>query len=341
MDKRPEGLDEQSGNKLADGLLLPIFAVAAVFLFIILCFYAYNNVMKNKDNKEVVELQGDSSDFKVAPQDPGGMEVEHTDKAVFNTVTGQQENTDGKVNVEQQEQAISAEQLAASSEGVSSGVPTQGDETTHSTISISGDPEPTEAGMEADEATRTSTVSEDATPESVSNVSSNEAKLNALKTENTKIAKGEPVVKVIAKKDENAMKPITSSVDTSKAKVKAEVKKEINKETGESKTVVNFKEAPKSMKGATLAPSSGGGSGSYFVQVSSHSSRAEADASWAKIEKQYGNEIGNSAKHIAEANVKGKTYYRLSFGPFADRGAASTKCGILKAKGQDCIIQKN
>jgi predicted membrane protein len=65
--ERPELEDiQETGNRFADGLLLPIFAVAAVFLFIVLCFYAYNHVMKNKNSNEDIILDGEESDFKVA-----------------------------------------------------------------------------------------------------------------------------------------------------------------------------------------------------------------------------------------------------------------------------------
>ena len=88
------------------------------------------------------------------------------------------------------------------------------------------------------------------------------------------------------------------------------------------------------------AASSAASKGSYFVQVSSSPSKAEAESSWKRISEKFSVEVKGSNKNIVEAEVKGKTYYRLSFGPFADKDAASTKCGVLKTKGQDCIVQK-
>ena len=357
MIRIPDDLDDQSksGSKFADGLLLPIFAVAAVFLFIVLCFYAYNNVMKNKDNDQVVVLDGDNSDFKVTPENPGGMEVEHTDKAVFNTVTGQMENTEGGLKVESTENPVSQEQLAAEATGTTSEIPVPATEGETSTVTLNSDG----AASDNDENTRSVTVAEDESPTvpTITNTSPNTDKLEVLKSEIATAAneqatdnsasevKAPEEIKIASEEKPIQPEKIVLSEGSKQAPkndnmVKAEVKKETDKKTGESKTVVNFKEMPKSMKKAPASVGSAGGSGAFYVQVSSHSSRSEAEAAWSSIKTKYSAEIGGNAKNISEATVKGKTYYRLSFGPFSDRGAASTKCGILKAKGQDCIIQR-
>ncbi len=138
----------------------------------------------------------------------------------------------------------------------------------------------------------------------------------------------EPTVEEVKKQVENA--------------VKTEVTKETDKRTGEEKTVIEFKQKPKSMGGgsAPAAAPASSGAGSYYVQVSSHSTRAEANSAWLKFVKSHSSEVGGKKSNVTEANVSGKTFYRLSFGPFSDKSDASTKCGILKANGQDCIIQK-
>lgn len=326
----------ETGNRFADGLLMPIFAVGAVFLFIILCFYAYNNVMKNKNNDEVIILDGDSGSFKVAPKDPGGMEVEHTDKEVFNTVTGMQENIDSSsVSVENEEAPVTQEQLAAKSEG--SEVPAMPADPTHTNPDANG-----VAAVPAEAPSEVPAVAEDAAPSETATITDPFAAADAAPAE-TPVA----VAPKVEEKKTQEPKPveITSEeapVDVKKevSNVKTEVKKETDDKTGESKTVIQFKAQPKSMGGKAIAPTASSGAGSYYVQVSSHSTRAEANASWLKFAKNHSSDIGSKSNNITEATVSGKTYYRLSFGPFADRAEASTKCGILKAKGQDCIVQK-
>ncbi len=337
--ERPELEEQETGNRFADGLLLPIFAVAAVFLFIVLCFYAYNHVMKNKNSNEIVILDGEESDFKVVPQDPGGMEVEHTDKAVFNTVTGEVENISAEgVNVEQQEAPVSQEQLAASSEGTVATieVPTKEGET--ATITITPEEEKAPAPAATEEAP--AVVAEDAAPEAVK-LEAAPAATEAPKTEEAPKETAAPAEATTPAPVE--IKESAKTSDSSKP-IEADVKKETDKTTGESKTVIQFREPPKSMSGKT-APSSIGSSsaavsGKYYVQVSSHATKSEAESAWTKLNSKYSAEIDGHGKNITSAEVQGKTFYRLSFGPFGDRSAASTQCGILKAKGQDCIIQK-
>ncbi len=319
--ERPDFEDQATGNRFADGLLMPIFAVAAVFLFVILCFYAYNHVMKNKNSGEVVILQGDDAGFKVAPKDPGGMEVAHTEKAVFNTVTGEAENiNEGSVKLEQGEEPVSHEQLAAGAVG-------NDDHSTPQTSSVvlnqSGQedvPPAIVAGGDADVGLAPETDVQADIHDNAGAVELFEsAEMPATTTSVTPAA--------------TASAPAKPAAQPQKL-VKAEVKKEADK------TVVKFKEVPKSLGGGANAAASSSGSGSFYVQVSSHSSRAEAESAWGKISSRYSSEVSGKSKNITEANVSGKTFYRLSFGPFSDRSAASTKCGILKAKGQDCIIQK-
>ena len=340
--ERPELEEQETGNRFADGLLLPIFAVAAVFLFIVLCFYAYNHVMKNKNSNEIVILDGDESDFKVVPQDPGGMEVEHTDKAVFNTVTGEVENISAEgVSVEQQEAPVSQEQLAASSEGTVATieVPTKEGETATITINPAAEEAPAPAAAPAAAEEAPAVVAEDAAPEAVK-LETAPAAVEAPKTEEAPKETAAPAEATTPAPVE--IKESAKASDSSKP-IEADVKKETDKTTGESKTVIQFREPPKSMSGKT-APSSLGSSaavsGKYYVQVSSHATRSEAESAWSKLNSKYSAEIDGHSKNITSAEVKGKTFYRLSFGPFADRSAASTQCGILKAKGQDCIIQK-
>ncbi len=322
---KPELDEQETGNRFADGLLMPIFAVAAVFLFVILCFYAYDHVMKNKKSGDIVVLDEDNSSFKVAPQDPGGMQVEHTDKAVFNTVTGQKENIDdAKVNVQDSEKAISPAQLSDSVDNA--------DKSSTVTIDANNMQEPSQPKILGDAVS--ADKSEPDASASIKEDSSIDEASAALK-DDTVTATVQP-----STANSTITAPTSASQeDQAKNKpVQAVVSKETDKSTGESKTIINFHDQPKSL--AAKSGSSGTETGKFYVQISSHSSKSDADAAWKSFSQKYSAEIGKHSKNVTEAEVKGKTFYRLSFGPFADRSAASTQCGILKAKGQDCIIQK-
>ena len=381
---------EEEKSESSGGLMMPIASVTAVFVFIILCFYAYNNITKNKSDSEVVVLNGDNSSFKVAPQNPGGMKVEHTDKEVFNTVNGKVENIEqNNVNLEQAETPISKDALAANVANENN-KPAEKEETS-STIVINASE--TDGTISTNVEKTGEPIAEDASPEAIAlkediktnaETAENLKNLNEQKnsltdlndankkseniiSENNPNTKTENAEKSLAKTTEdkklaelkteakqsepanNLVNPVklkesSETLDYNKKTIKADVKKEINKSTGENKTIIQFKELPKSMRkegSGTSTPQALAEKGAYYIQVSSHASKAEADSVWRKFSEKYKSEVSGKSKNIVEAQVKGKNFYRLSFGPFKDRADASTKCGILKAKGQDCIIQKN
>ncbi|MEM6415177.1 MAG: SPOR domain-containing protein [Pseudomonadota bacterium] len=90
---------------------------------------------------------------------------------------------------------------------------------------------------------------------------------------------------------------------------------------------------------APATSSSGALSGTHVVQVAALGSRAEADASWAKIKKKLGTYAdGKSPNIIAPLNDK-DVYYRLRIGPFTSKDAASKYCAGLKERGQTCLVR--
>ena len=74
------------------------------------------------------------------------------------------------------------------------------------------------------------------------------------------------------------------------------------------------------------------------VQLGSYPSEAGANAEWAALSKRFGY-LAGLTKSIQQAEVNGKTYYRLRVAA-GDAAAASTLCGKLKVAGEDCIIAR-
>jgi Flp pilus assembly protein TadD len=75
--------------------------------------------------------------------------------------------------------------------------------------------------------------------------------------------------------------------------------------------------------------------GSHLIQLGSFSSEAGARRAWGIYAAQFP-ELANYQMVITKAQVRGKTYYRVSAGGF-DLASASSTCGKVKAKGQGCI----
>lgn len=83
------------------------------------------------------------------------------------------------------------------------------------------------------------------------------------------------------------------------------------------------------------APVKAAADGSHLIQLGSFSSEAGARRAWGIYATQFP-ELANYQMVITKAQVRGKTYFRVSAGGF-DLASASSTCGKVKAKGQGCI----
>ena len=90
------------------------------------------------------------------------------------------------------------------------------------------------------------------------------------------------------------------------------------------------------------APSGGGASGGYLVQVASQRNEADAHASYRTLQGKYPTVLGSRAPLIKRADLGDKgVYYRAMIGPFGSADEASQFCGSLKTAGGQCVIQRN
>jgi hypothetical protein len=93
---------------------------------------------------------------------------------------------------------------------------------------------------------------------------------------------------------------------------------------------------------AAPAPSGGGSSGGYLVQVSSQRNEADAQASYKALQGKFPNVLGSRSPLIKRADLGDKgVYYRAMVGPFGSPDEASQFCGSLKTAGGQCVVQRN
>lgn len=77
--------------------------------------------------------------------------------------------------------------------------------------------------------------------------------------------------------------------------------------------------------------------GSWLVQVAAPSSEAGAIAEWDKRVKSLPEFFSAAERFIVQADVNGKTVYRLRAGAFASKADADAFCSAYKAKGGNCF----
>lgn len=76
--------------------------------------------------------------------------------------------------------------------------------------------------------------------------------------------------------------------------------------------------------------------GDHVVQIAATSTEATANSEWTKMLKAYPDLLAGGEKFIQQADVNGKTVYRLRVGSFASKADAATFCAAFKAKGGNC-----
>jgi hypothetical protein len=80
--------------------------------------------------------------------------------------------------------------------------------------------------------------------------------------------------------------------------------------------------------------------GGYVVQLAAPSTEAAAQAEWARRIKAAPALLGGAEKLVIQADVNGKTVYRLRAGSFATSADADAFCGAIKASGGACFTAK-
>ncbi len=156
------------------------------------------------------------------------------------------------------------------------------------------------------------------------------------KTESTEsVVKSDKADEV--KKDE-AVNEEKKDAPVEVAKVEAisadDKKAEAVKPAAEAKTTPAKPKASE-QKTATAKPAAK--TGGVKIQLGAYASEKEANETWQKIQKKFPS-IAGKTPSISHADVKGKTFYRLRLGGFADKASAGELCKNLTAKGQGCML---
>lgn len=96
--------------------------------------------------------------------------------------------------------------------------------------------------------------------------------------------------------------------------------------------------APKPGAAPTAAPAPAPASGGVGVQVGAYSSKAAAEAGWAKLVGQAGGALSGVSHRVIEGTADIGKVYRLQ-AVAGDAGAANALCGRLKGAGISCQVK--
>jgi cell division protein FtsN len=238
------------------------------------------------------------------------MKVEHKDKQIYNTLTGEKEDLENNIKIINEENPIEDNKIISQA--------TKNNEETDKQV--------------IDETGKESQV----LAESAKN----------LETKDKEVKKGAVLIQSKAEDIANLkdMVPEQEREKQQKEKIeqaKSQAKIQTSKtEGGGNKTKIVFN-TPKIIEPSmqTAKKQEKPVTGNFYVQIGAYASNAEAEKSWTTANTKISGFTKGSTKKIMQAKVNNKTYYRLSFGPFKVRADANNKCTQVKAKGINCIVQ--
>ncbi len=314
-----------------------------------------------EDNGQIAILKADNTPYKVKPDQPGGMQIPHQDKLIFNTVS-----SEGKM--------VTVERILPGPEAPLNAQPS----VPEIPVPVPVTPAAPNAAKPADKVTekpsdKPAEKTAEKTPDKAAPLPTTSPKIDAPvaamgrvieATPDAKpaaaqpakppaafdMSKGEPqplvkptpipeeepapanetmakeptVKEPFVKETVNEEEPV---VDTSGPKSKARVKDAAAKEPVEEQQDDNEPEPPKAAAS----------SGKAHFQLASFFDRPSADKGLAQFKSKYANELQGASLSIATATINGgKQVFRIQ-GSASSAATASDICSDIKAKGGSCV----
>lgn len=295
--------------------LVPIVtALAAVFCFGAIVWYAYTWGTGQMTSEELPVVRAEPMPEKVKPEQPGGMVVEHQGIEVLNPGAAGESTQQVERLLPRPETPVPPEPLPAQTAEAAQGerdIPDPGTAPEAPLIVEESTADTTETPMLAEEEAATPA---DAAPQ---------------------VAEAEPSGQGIAKP---VPKPEAGGDQI------ARLLEEAPLETANGDTAVPA-ETPAAPAEAPAAGQAAGQvaaltAGDVVLQLSSVKSEAAAAAEWRRLTAAHPGLLGDRPLALEKAEVQGTTYYRVQTGPFPSREAAAEVCAKLKARNQDCLVKQ-
>jgi len=112
--------DDDYNDFDGDGLrwMSIMVVLLVIFGFFSLAWYAYQMSSEQMGDEEVVLIKADESELREAPEDPGGMNIPHQDKTVYETVTAMDSDDTPNITSPSEEEPLVTRELGGASEWI-------------------------------------------------------------------------------------------------------------------------------------------------------------------------------------------------------------------------------
>jgi len=326
--------EEISYAKRAFSTLFMLLALAGLG---VLGWFAYEESVGPVSDKEVPLIKAETTPFKIEPEDPGGMDIPHKDKVVYNAISptisdaAEENGTAPAKTMPLPEEPVDMQKLASVPMPV---ILDKNKELEKKKEAAQQTMEEKMADLMKQVEDQPKTEEEVEITETVKEIKAEEKP--AEKIEELKIVEVEKkveekpelnVVKVPNKEEE------TIELEDGKIIFKPSYKAE---EKAKTEVAVKVKEKPK-LK-AEKKPAS---PSKYRAQLGSYKSTEDLRLGWLELHKKYPDIIGDLRYSIEPVDLGGKgMFYRLQVGPFEKESEASELCRKLTAENQGCFVAR-
>jgi hypothetical protein len=313
-DSRSQAFEDDTAELEADlrgrrSLVPVVTALAAVFCFGAIVWYAYSWGTGQMTSEELPVVRAQPMPDKVRPEQPGGMEVPHQGIAVLN------EGGEGAGQAPGQGDSQTAERLLPRPETPEPPEPLPRDLTAQVPVQETF-PEAPEAPLIADGSDADITEAPELAPEFAEDIP------EAPDGEATRMAEG------------GVMKPIPKPADQDQI---ARLLEQQPLETANGESEIP---EPPAATAPAATQTAAVTTGDVVLQLSSVKSEAAAGQEWQRLKAAHPGLLGELPLTLETAQVSGTTYYRVQTGPFPNRSAAADVCSQLKARNQDCLVKQ-
>lgn len=292
-----------SGRKLL--LLLLLFLIAAVGGFLL-----FLGEIEDKEPPPTVEVPDppivSSEEIKSPPDEPGGLEIAHQDKLIYERLTPASATVSSEDSLDEVVMGLVAEEPLADFSAANSSK----DSTKPAAPSASAEdsPEPTILSDSVEDSVEpTDTSIETETSEMETNGLEEKAELTILPD----------FVKDSVRLAVTSNEPETKETEASESKGEAEPEPELS-----------------------VTPSLElNGSGDYVVQLAAFSINADANAALEQTALKFSDAVGGNMLLVQRVDLGDRgIWYRLRVGYFATPDEAEEVCAEFQSLGQDCLV---
>ena len=305
-------------------------AVVAIVIFAVAGagWYAYDRGLVHVGEQPVPLIKAEAGDTKVRPEDPGGLQIPHQDKLVFERLAPDQAEP-------LVERLLPPPEIPIDRATVPE-VPAAASVTPPPDRDLTQAPAPptvdatTGQSSEAPQALASAETATDEPPQTP----------EQLLAEEPPAAPAEPVEQLAVREEATpaVQQPNTAQDEPTDeiAQVIENLSQELPQATPEPAPVQQATLQPEP-KPTPEAPVSATASG-WRIQVASLRDQSSAEGEWARLKERHADVLADLSLNLQRADLDSGTFYRIQAGPLPNRDMAQAACDRLKSRSQGCLI---